>query len=48
MISFNDVLNTISGFWRFLAPFINVVNGVTINSFISDNIGVIFIEIIRP
>ena len=37
-----------SGFWHFLAPFINIVNGVAINSFISDNIGIIFIEIIRP
>ena len=37
-----------SGFWRFLAFFINIINGVVINSFISDNTGVIFIEIVRP
>ena len=31
-----------SGFWHFLALFINIINGVIINSFISDNIGAIF------
>ena len=37
-----------SGFWRFLALFIN--NGIkaAVNSFISNNISIIFIEIIRP
>ena len=48
MISFNDTLNIISGFWRFLAPFINVINGAAVNSFISDNISIIFIKIVRP
>ena len=36
----------VSGFWRFLAPFINVAKGVAVNSFISDDIGVSFIEIV--
>ena len=48
MISFNNVLNTVSGFWRFLAPFINIVNGVAVNSFIPDNTSVIFVEIVKP
>ena len=48
MISFSDALNTVSGFWRFLAPFINIVNGAAVNSLISDDTGVIFITIVRP
>ena len=48
MIFFSDILNTVSGFWRFLALFTNVVNGVAVNSFISDDIGVIFVEIVKP
>ena len=48
MIFFSDTLNTVSGFWRFLALFINVVNGVTVNSLIFDDIGVVFVEIVRP
>ena len=47
MIFFNDILNTVSGFWHLLAPFINIINGVTINSFISDNINIIFNKIIK-
>ena len=46
-MSFSNALNTVSVFWRFLAPFINIVNGVVVNSFISNNTGIIFIEIIR-
>ena len=48
MIFFSNALNTVSGFWRFLALFTNVINGVTVNSFISDNTGVVFVEIVRP
>ena len=48
MISSSDILNTISCFWRFLALFTNIINGVAVNSFISDDIGVVFIEIVRP
>ena len=48
MIVFSNVLNTVSGFWRFLALFINVVNGAVVNSFISDDTGVVFIKIVRP
>ena len=48
MISFNNTLNIVSGFWRFLALFTNIVNGVTVNSFISNDTGIIFIKIIRP
>ena len=48
MISFSNALNTINGFWYFLAPFTNIVNGAAINSFISKNTDVIFIKIIRP
>ena len=48
MISFSNTLNTVSGFWYFLTPFINIVNGAIVNSFISDNISIIFIEIIKP
>ena len=47
-MSFSDALNTVSGFWRFLAPFINVVNGVAVNSLISDDTGVVFVEIVKP
>ena len=48
VISFSDVLNTVSGFWRFLAPFTNIINSVTINSFISKDTGIIFVEIVEP
>ena len=48
MISFSNALNTVNGFWYFLAPFINIINGVTINSFIFNNIGIILIEIVKP
>ena len=48
MISFNDTLNIVSGFWRFLAPFISVAKGVAINAFIFDDTGVSFIKIIKP
>ena len=47
MISFIDVLNTVSVFWHFLALFINIINGVAVNSFIFNDTGVIFVEIIR-
>ena len=47
MISFSNALNTVSGFWRFLALFINIINEVAINSFISNDTGIIFIEIIK-
>ena len=48
MISFSNILNTVSGFWHFLAPFTNIINGVAVNSFISDNITIIFIKIVKP
>ena len=47
MIFFSDALNIVSGFWRFLAFFTNIINR-DINSFIFDNTSIIFIEIIRP
>ena len=48
VISFNNALNIVSGFWRFLAPFINIAKGVAINSFISDDTGISFVEIVKP
>ena len=47
-ISFSDTLNTVNGFWRFLALFTNVINGAAINSFIFNNTGIVFIEIVKP
>ena len=41
-------LNTINSFWYFLAPFINIVKGIAINSFIFNNTGISYIEIIKP
>ena len=37
-----------SGFRRFLAPFINIINGVAVNSFIFDDTGVVFVGIVKP
>ena len=48
MISFNNALNIISDFWRFLTPFINITEGIAINSFIIAHTGVSVIEITRP
>ena len=47
VIFFNNTLNIVSGFWRFLALFINIAKGVTINSFIFNNISIFFVEIVR-
>ena len=48
MISFSDILNTVSDFRHFLTPFINIINGAAINFFIYNNTGIIFIKIVRP
>ena len=48
MISFNDTLNTVSGFSHFLAPFTNIAKGAAMNSFIFNNTGVFFVKIGRP
>ena len=38
----------ISGFLYFLAPFIHIINGIAINSFIFNNTGVVFVKIVKP
>ena len=43
MISFNNALNIVSGFWHFLAPFINVAKDVIVNSFIFNDTGFFFV-----
>ena len=46
MIFSNDTLNIVSGFWRFLTPFINIVKGVIINSFIFNHINIFLLKLL--
>ena len=47
-MSSNNTLNIINGFWHFLALFINIAKGVTINSSIFNNINISLIKIFKP